>query len=108
LPRPGKRVRGRPVSGLPADVVRLKAHWHCYITVTRLRQVCKRRAAAGFPPAPAFCPRIPARPGGGSSAAVEVPDRPSVPAAPVATEAVPPSPPVAASVLALGHSDPRP
>jgi len=37
-----------------------------------------------------------------------VPDRRPVPATPVATEAVPPSPPVAASVLALGHSDPRP
>jgi len=96
------------LSGLPAHVVRLKAHRHCYITATRLRQVHKRRAAAGFPPNPAFCPRILARPGRGSSAAEEVPDRPTVLAAPGATETVPPSPPVAASVLALRHSDPRP
>jgi len=108
LPQPGKRVRGSPFSGLPADVVRLKAHRHCYNTAPRLRQVRKRRAAAGFPPAPAFCPRILARPGGSNSAAVEAPDRPSAPAAPVATEAAPPPQPVAASVLALGHSDPRP
>jgi len=96
------------LSGLPADVVRLKAHRHCNITAIRLHQVRERRAAEGFPPAPAFCPRIRARAGGGSSAAAEVPDRPPVQAAPVASDAVPPSPPVAASVLALGHSDLRP
>ena len=39
---------------------------------------------------------------------MEAPDRPSAPAVPVATEAAPPPQPVAASVLALGHSDPRP
>jgi len=37
-----------------------------------------------------------------------MPDHRPVRATPVATEAVPASPPVAASVLALGHSDPRP
>jgi len=108
LPRQGTRVRGIPLSGLPTDVVRLKAHRHWYITATRLRQVRKRRAATRFPPAPAFCPRILARPGKGSRAAAEVPDRPTVPAAPEATKTVPPPPPVAASVLALGHSDHRP
>jgi len=108
LPRPGKRKRGSPLSGLPTDVVRLKAHRHCYITATRLRQVRKWQASAGFPPAPAFYPRILARPGGVGHTTADVPDRRPVPATPVATEAVPPSPPVAASVLALGHSDPRP
>ena len=78
------------------------------MTATRLRQVRKRRASAGFPPAPAFCPRILARPGGVSHAKADVPDRRPVPATPVATEAVAPSLPVAASVRALGHSDPRP
>jgi len=107
-PRPGKRVRGRPLSGPLTDVFRLKAQRHCYITATRLRQVRKRRAAARFPPAPAFCPRILARPGKGSSAAAEVPDRATVLAAPEATKTVPPPAPFAASELALGHSDPRP
>jgi len=49
-----------------------------------------------------------ARPEGGNSAAVEAPDRPFAPAAPVATEAAPPPQAVAALVLALGHSDLRP
>jgi len=93
---------------MPTDVVRLKAHRHCYITATRLRQVRKRRASAGFPPAPAFCNLILARPGGVSHLTANVPDRRPVPATPVASQAVPPSPPVAASVLALGHSDLRP
>jgi len=84
------------MSGLPTDVVRLKAHRHCCITATRLRQVRKRRAAAGFPPAPAFCPRIIAWPSKGSSAVAEVPDQSNVPAAPEATKTVPPHPPVAA------------
>ena len=104
----GTRERASPLSRLPTDVVRLKAHRHCYITVTRLCQVRKRRAAAGFPLAPAFCPCILARPGKGSSAAAEVLDRPTVPAAPESTKTVPPPPRVAASVLTLGHSDPRP
>jgi len=84
------------MSGLPTDVVRLKAYRHCYITATRLRQVRKRRAAAGFPPVPAFCPCILARPGKGSSAAAEMPDHHTVLAAPEATKTVPPHPPVAA------------
>jgi len=108
LPRPGKSVRGSPFSRLPAGVVRLKAHRHCYLTATRLRQVRKWKAAAGFPPAPAFSLRILARPGGGTSAAVEAPDRRSARAAPIHTEAAPSPQPVAASVLALGHSDPQP
>jgi len=78
------------------------------MTAMRLRQVRKRRAAAEFPPAPAFCLRILARPGGSTSAAVEAPNRPSSPAAPVATETAHSPQPVAASVLALGQSDPRP
>jgi len=73
-----------------------------------MRQVRKRRASAGFAPAPAFCPRILAQPGAVSHAKADMPDRRPVAATPVATEAVPPSPPVAASVLALGHSDSRP
>ena len=98
LPRPGKRLKGSLLSKLPTDVVRHKAHRNCYITETRLRQVRKRRAAAKFPPAPAFCPRILARPGKGSGAAAEVPDRPTVPAAPEASKTVPPPSPVATSV----------
>jgi len=66
-----------------------------------------QRASEGFPPALAFCPRILARPGGVSHATADVPDGRPVPATPVATEAVPPTPQVAASVLALGHSDHR-
>jgi len=49
-----------------------------------------------------------ARPEGGNSAAVEAPDRPFAPAAPVATEAASPPLPIAASGLARGHSVARP
>jgi len=49
-----KRVRGSPVSGLPADVARPKAHRNCYFAATRLRKVRKRRTALGSPPAPSF------------------------------------------------------
>jgi len=93
---------------LPADVVRLKAHRHCYITASRLRQVRKRRAAAGFPPAPALCPRVLARPGGAPRASSEGPDRAPVRALSTDGPGPSPSPPVAASDLALGHSASRP
>jgi len=78
------------------------------MTASRLRQVRKRRAAAGFPPAPIFCPRVLARPGGAPRASSEGPDRASVQALPADCPGPSPMPPVAASVLALGHSDPRP
>jgi len=107
LPRPGKRVRGNPLSGLLTDVLCLKAHRHFFITESRLRQVRKHRAAAGFPPSPAFCPRMLARPGGARGFSLGVPDRHPIFAAPVVATASPPLPPVATPVLARRHSAPR-
>jgi len=70
--RTWRATRGRvpPRSGSRAPTAR--------VTATRLRQVRKRRAAAGFPPAPAFCPRILARPVGVSHATADVPAPPPV------------------------------
>jgi len=75
---------------------------------SHLRQVRKRRAAAGFPPGPAFCPWVLARPGGASRPSSGGPDRAPVRALPTDGPVPSPIPPVAASVLALGHSAPRP
>jgi len=101
-------VRGSPLTGLPTDVVRLKAHRHCYITASRLRQIRKGRAAAGFPPASAFCPRVLARPGGACRASAWGADPARGQALPVDAPAPCLVLPVVASVLALGHSAPRP
>ena len=103
LPLTGKLVRGSPLSKLPRDIVSLKARPHCYETAGRLRLVRKLQAAAAFPSAPAFCARILVRPEKTSGASSGAPDPPTARAAPVVAAAAPPLPPVAESVLDLGH-----
>ena len=101
-------MRVSPLSGLPTDIVRLKAHRHCYFAASGLRQVRKRRGAAGLPPAPAICPRVLARPGENCRASSGSSDPAPAQAAPAVDPAPAPVLPVSASVLSLGHSAPRP
>ena len=76
---------------------------HCCKTAGPLRLVRKRGAAAAFLPAPALCPRVLVRPRKDSGASSGAPDSSAAPAAPVVAMDAPPLPPVAESVLALGH-----